>query len=235
MRVAVVTGAGSGIGKAISMALAPQCRGLTLVGRRAARLEDTAAAIRRGGSAPEILVLPADLSNPSQARSVAEKTDERFGRLDVLINNAAVLTVAPVGQTTPELLRTTFAANVFGPALLVAAAWPIFMRQASGCVVNVSSMATVDPFPGLSVYAASKAALESLTRSIASESGGARIRAFSLVLGAVETPMLRSVITSELLPPQKTLEPEVVARVVLDCVLGRRDADAGGTITLESP
>ncbi len=229
--IAIVTGAGSGIGRAIALKLAPHCHGLVLVGRRAAKLRETAAAVRGA----EVLVVAADLSNPSQARSVVEQTDKRFGSLDVLVNNAAVLSVAAVGQTTPELLQETFAANVFGPALLVAAAWPIFLRQGSGCVVNISSMATVDPFPGLSVYAASKAALESLTRSIASEAGGAQIRAFSLVVGAVETPMLRSVVTAEDLPRHRTLDPGAVADVVLDCVLGRRVADAGGMIALPSP
>ena len=102
-------------------------------------------------------------------------------------------------------------------------------------MVNVSSMATVDPYPGLSVYAASKAALESLTRSIAVEGREHGIRSFSVVLGAVETAMLRSVVSEAQLPREKTLEPRDVAEVVMACVEGRHDSRNGGAVPVPSP
>ena len=106
----------------------------------------------------------------------------------------------------------------------------MFLTQHGGCVVNVSSVSTVDPFPGLSIYAATKAALESLTRSIAIEGRDHGIRAFSLVLGAIETDMLRSIVTEAQYPRSQTLEPQDVAVVVMDCVTGRLDSQSGGVI-----
>jgi NAD(P)-dependent dehydrogenase (short-subunit alcohol dehydrogenase family) len=98
--------------------------------------------------------------------------------------------------------------------------------------VNVSSRASADPFPGFFVYAATKAALESLTRSAAKEGAEFGMRAFSVSPGAVETPMLRRLFTPEQLSPDVCLDPEQVAHVVSDCVLGRRDEDSGKVISL---
>jgi NAD(P)-dependent dehydrogenase (short-subunit alcohol dehydrogenase family) len=96
-------------------------------------------------------------------------------------------------------------------------------------------MSTVDPFPGLAIYAASKAALESLARSIKNEGHAYNIKAFNIAPGAVETLMLRSFIDESALPRDKTLSPEAVATVIADCVTGQRDAENGTTIILPSP
>ena len=96
-------------------------------------------------------------------------------------------------------------------------------------------MATIDPFPGLFVYAASKAALESFTRSIRNEAGPSRIRAFSIAPGAVETPLRRATFDEATIPRARTLEPEVIARVIVDCILGRREEDAGRVLAVPSP
>ena len=96
-------------------------------------------------------------------------------------------------------------------------------------------MATLDPFPGLGVYAAAKAALESLTRSVVGEGGSRGIRAFSVATGAVETPMLRSLFSEKELPPEKALDPAEVAAIVLECIRGERDGEQGGVIRVPSP
>jgi NAD(P)-dependent dehydrogenase (short-subunit alcohol dehydrogenase family) len=166
---------------------------------------------------------------------IIDQTLQRFGRIDVLVNNAAAAPVAPLEQTEETLLRQTFEVNVFGPALLIARIWPVFVRQRGGCVVNVSSIATVDPFAGLGVYASSKAALESLGRSTHVEGREDNIRAFNIAPGAVETPMLRSAFSTEIIPRERTLDPMNVAAVIADCVLGRRDDQMGKTILLPSP
>jgi NAD(P)-dependent dehydrogenase (short-subunit alcohol dehydrogenase family) len=93
-------------------------------------------------------------------------------------------------------------------------------------------MATLDPFPGLSAYAASKSALESLTRSIQIEGRAHGIRAFTVAPGAVETEMLRQVVSKEDLSPQRAHDPMDVARVIGECVSGRRDVEMGKTICL---
>jgi NAD(P)-dependent dehydrogenase (short-subunit alcohol dehydrogenase family) len=231
--VAIITGAGSGIGRAVAVLLAQAEYQLALVGRTTSKLEATEGTVRRSNTDP--LSITADLARPEGARSAIEKALARFGRLDVLVNSAAIAPLRPIEETNWQLLERIFRSNFHGPAMLVAELWPVFVRQAGGCVVNVSSMATVDPFPGLSVYAASKAALDSLTRSIVIEGRTNNIRAFSVAPGAVETPMLRANFSTTFLPAHRTLDPMDVARVIADCVLGKREDQIGRTILLPSP
>lgn len=234
--VAIVTGAGGGIGRAVSQLLATAGYQLALVGRTESRLEETSRSLaERVASPPGTLIIPADISDAEQAASVVTMTLEQWGRADVLVNNAAIAPLAPIEESDEDLLYQTFAINTFGPFHLVAKLWPSFVRQKAGCVVNVSSMATRDPFTGLGVYAASKAALESLTRTIAREGREHGIKAYSILPGAVETTMLRSLVSEDDLPSQKTLDPASVARVVVDCVLGERPDDVGRDIELPSP
>ena len=232
--VAIVTGAGGGIGCAICIELAKAGYNITFVGRSETSLQ---AAVNEIAvcvdEVPQTLVVPADLSDHHQITNIVQTTYKHWGRIDVLINNAASCPNFPIDQTTIQELQGAFAINYFAPALLVAELWPILIQQGFGCVVNISSIATVDPFPGLSMYAASKSAMESLTRSIINEAGEADITSYSIAPGAVETSMLRSIISIDDLPTDKTLNPATVASVVLDCAMGRRKSDNGKTIVLE--
>ena len=235
-KVAIVTGAGTGIGQEISAQLAEADHRVVLVSRSQAHLEGTADLInQRVGSSSDTLIVPADLTEQQQAANVVDRAIEQWGRVDVLVNNAAVAPNVRIEETTVELLSETYSLNTFAPALLVAHLWDVFQRQNSGCVINISSMATIDPFDGLSIYAGSKAALESLTRSIVNEGKEWRIRAFSIAPGAVETSMLRSLISTDELPSDKTLAPADVARVVVACIQGERSDNPGSTIVLPSP
>lgn len=206
------------------------CR-LALVGRRESALTETVQQISSGSLVqPGTIIIPADLSDDAQACSVIDVTVQTWGRVDALVNNAAVLDVRPIAETDADVLYTTFATNVFGPAHMVSQCWPVFVRQRGGCVVNVSSVATEDPFPNLGVYAASKCALEGLTRTIAVEGAAHGIRAFSVAPGAVETAMLRQVVSAAQLPTESVLSPLEVARVIAECVLGGRDNQSGGRL-----
>ena len=234
--VSIVTGAGSGVGRAVCLRLAEAGHHLTLVGRTETTLRETERSIRdRLGTAVQTQVLAADIADRGQAERVVEKTLERWGRIDALVNSAGAAPLVPIEQTDEELLGRTFAVNVYGPAYLIVRSWPVFKRQGGGCIVNVSSMATLDPFPGFFVYAASKAAVESLARSAKNEGEGFGVRAFAVAPGAIETPMLRRSFSWQQIPPEHTLDPDDVAAVICDCVLGRRDGEAGGTIRVPSP
>ncbi|HRP62253.1 MAG TPA: SDR family oxidoreductase [Phycisphaerales bacterium] len=228
--VALITGAGSGVGRAAAMLLARRGYHVALAGRREEALRETASLI--GGVT---LVVSADISQPEQARGAVDRVAAQSGRLDVIINNAGLAELRPIDAVDDALLQRLFAVNVFGPAHLVARAWPIFLRQKQGCVVNVSSMATLDPFAGLSAYAAAKSALESLTRSIMNERGEADIRAFTVAPGAIETEMLRGIVSADILPTEQTLVPDAVAEVIVQCIVGQREADIGRIIRLPSP
>jgi NAD(P)-dependent dehydrogenase (short-subunit alcohol dehydrogenase family) len=237
--VAVLTGAGGGIGRATAASLARERFRVVLVGRTRTSLDATARLESSISRDAIVHVVTADQSRESDCRRIVEDTMKQFGRIDVLINNAAICPVAPLADTSIELTRQALETNFIGPVMLIQAALPVFARQGSGRIINVSSMAAVDPFPGLAVYAASKCALDSITRSIANEcagqGSGGGVEAYSIAPGAVETAMLRSVVTTEQLPQNRVLDPAAVAEVIVACALGKRRTEAGKVILLPSP
>jgi NAD(P)-dependent dehydrogenase (short-subunit alcohol dehydrogenase family) len=233
--VALVTGAGSGIGLASAALLAKAGFDLLLVGRRREPLDLACSRIRQESPLASVLAHPADVSDPDAAGSIVLAATDRFGRLDVLINNAGLAPLLPIDQTTPDVLRDAFDVNAIGPGALIAAAWPTFLAQRSGRVINISTMGTSDPFPGFFAYAAAKAAVNSYARSVAKEGADHNIKGFAIAPGAVETPMLRALFDETVLPREKTLTPDDIARIVVDCALGNRDRDNGSTIFVPNP
>lgn len=232
--VAVVTGAGSGIGAQVASLLSERGFRLVLVGRRADRLHATGSRLKG-----ESLTIGADLSRLDQPAHVVQSALARYGRIDALVNNAGDAPNQPIEKHTPELIQTVFAVNAVAPASLIAAAWPALRKQATeagrATIVNVSSMATVDPYPGFFAYAGAKAAVNLLARAAHNEGKRIGIRAFAVAPGAVETEMLRANFPEKVLPRSRTLEPGVVAAVIAACVLGERDAESGGVILVPSP
>ena len=169
------------------------------------------------------------------AATLVDDVIARWGRIDNLVNCAGVAPLSPIDRTTDDILRDTFSVNAIGPAHLIIRCWPHFKTQKSGRIVNVSTMGTTDPFAGFFAYAASKSALDSMTRSAAKEGLGIGVKVFGVNLGAVETPMLRSNFSEKVLPHDRTLTPEFVANVISDCLNGTRDADNGRCIPVPSP
>jgi NAD(P)-dependent dehydrogenase (short-subunit alcohol dehydrogenase family) len=226
----IITGAGSGIGRATALAATAAGYAVVLNGRHAAALEEVAALMPP--AACEIVV--GDIAQASTAQRLVDAALRRFGRLDAVVNNAAFGRLVPVAATTLELFQSTFATNVFGAGMLIAAAWSQLCVR-GGSVVNISSMAAIDPFDGFLAYGASKAALESFTRSIAREGKSCGVEAYSLRIGAVETPFLRQFFDREVFPEGKPLKPEVIAELVVACIAGARRQDNGEVITVATP
>lgn len=229
--VALVTGASSGIGRAIAVALSGAGYDLALAARREDALDQTA----RIAHAASALILPVDLGAPEACADAVARTVSHFSRLDALVNNAGVGTVLPIDQTTPDALEATFRLNTFAAAFTIHYAWPHMVKARRGCIVNISSVASLDPFPGFFAYGASKAAVNLLTLSAAREGAEHNIRAFSIAPGATETPMLRAAFDESFVSSRDTLRPDDVARLVLDCIQGRRDRDNGRTIPILPP
>lgn len=228
--VTIITGAGSGIGRVCAVMLARRGHRLVLAGRRREALEETASEAQN-----DSLVLTADVGDPGSPSAIIDAAIERFGRIDALVNNAGHAPLRDIGETTPEIVEEVFRINAHGPANLIAKVWPIMRRQGGGRIVNVSSMAASDPFPGLFAYAAAKASVELMVKSCASEGRSHGIRAFAVAPGAVETAMLRANFSEKQVPKNRCLSPDDVAAVIVACVVGERDADNGKTIRLPSP
>jgi NAD(P)-dependent dehydrogenase (short-subunit alcohol dehydrogenase family) len=233
-QLALVTGAGTGIGQAIAITLANHGYAVALVGRRLEALLRTAALFPDG---IEHLAVSGDVSDASQVGDIIDRTMERFGRLDILVNNAGFAPMLSIDETSPEIIDQVYRINALAPAYLIARAWPIFRRQnrqqgTAGCIVNISTLGTLDPFAGFFAYAAAKAAVNLMAKSCAKEGKEIGVRAFSIAPGAVETEMLRALFTESELPAKDCLSPFDVAEVVWACVSGKRDSQNGETITV---
>ncbi|MDX2116227.1 MAG: SDR family oxidoreductase [Planctomycetota bacterium] len=225
-RVAIVTGAGSGIGAAAARMLAASGYALALSGRSVGPLRALAEAVA-GGDGPEPLVIQADMGIEMDVHALVDTTLDRHGRIDVLVNNAGVGWNRPVKAHDPAMIRRTMEVNALGPLLAVHRAWPAFEKQRSGCVVNVSSMATFEPFPGFFAYACSKGAIDLLARVVSIEGRSIGVRGFSVAPGAVETPLLRRSFDERAVPAHKCLTPDRVGQLILECIEGKHDAENG--------
>jgi len=227
--VAVVTGAGSGVGEQIAHQLHERGYAVVLVGRTREKLESVAREL--GG---RTLVLAADVGeNDDRARIVSE-TLGSLGRIDALVNNAGLALSRPLHKHDPATMERLFRINGFGPVDLARRVLDPMVKQGSGVIVSVASMANIDPFPGLGMYGCAKGALGVLPKAIENEYAKKGIRAYTVCPGAIETGMLRSMFSEKVLPTSATLAPEDVASRVVACVTGSCEESSGSVIEMPS-
>jgi NAD(P)-dependent dehydrogenase (short-subunit alcohol dehydrogenase family) len=187
-KVTLVTGAGTGIGRAAALAYARKGATVVLAGRREAELRAVAQEIVGAGGGAE--VVPTDITDESAITRLIRGSVERFGSLDIAFNNAGVSAYQPIEQLPVEEFDRVMATNVRGVWLLVKHEL-VAMRAAGrgGVIVNTSSIAATGGVAGLSAYAASKAAVDAITRVVAIESGADGIRINNVSPGVIKTPM----------------------------------------------
>ncbi len=224
--VSIVTGAGSGIGRAIALRLA-RLGPVVLMGRRPRPLQETGSALGREGE--QWLSVPGDITRKDDRHRVIDETLRVFGRLDVLVNNAAIGTCAPITELSEQQIDQLIEINLTAPLLLTRLALP-HLQQSDGCVVSIGSVAASDPFPGLGTYGCTKSGLEGLARAIAAEYPD--VRAFTVHPGAVETEMLRSIVSSDDLPTDQVLVPDDIAEAVEGFVMSDRPEPSGASIVV---
>lgn len=176
--VVAVTGASAGIGRETALAFAREGARLAACARRVDRLELLAEAIRALGT--ECFVMGVDVGQQGDVRRFVEATVERFGRLDVLVNNAGYGFRGRVEETPPEAYERLMRVNYLGTVYGCQAALPIMRRQRSGVIINVSSILGHRSLPGSGAYAATKAAQISLTESLRAELRGTGVSACSV-------------------------------------------------------
>lgn len=180
-KLALVTGGGTGIGAAIARRFAAEGARVVICGRRANLLERVVGEIRASGGNAE--GVPLDLSDEASARGFVANAIRRHGRVDVLINNAMQLVVKPLSEMTTDEWRKSLAVALDAVFFSMNEALPQMLRQGSGSIVNVSSLAAHFSDPGLGGYSAAKAGLESLSRAAALEGAPRNVRVNVLALG----------------------------------------------------
>jgi NAD(P)-dependent dehydrogenase (short-subunit alcohol dehydrogenase family) len=166
-RVAIVTGAGTGLGRAVALALAREGVNITICGRRENLLNEIQALASPTGG--QVMVCPLDISDNVAVEKMVADTIATFGDLHIIINNAAILAHGHAWDTDPELWHRTIAVNVNGPFYLTRAALRHMQKTRFGRIVNISSEEAAGDWHALTAYATSKAALEGLTRSTAAD------------------------------------------------------------------
>lgn len=187
-KVAVITGGARGIGKAIAAHYAREGAKLALCARTAAELDETVREFRAMNIEGE--GWPCDVSLEEPARDFVAQVQKKFGRIDVLVNNAGVMTrPAPITELDVKKWDYTIAVNLRGPFLITQAVLPIMMKQKSGSIINVSSIIGRGAYANFIAYATSKWGLEGFTQTLAAEARSSNIRVNSVEPGYVATKL----------------------------------------------
>ena len=209
-QVAVITGAGRGIGAAIARQLAGLGATTVLCGRTQSTLDQTARAITGAGGKAE--VIPCDVTILHQLQHAAARVESTFGRLDILINNAGIGGFnSPLHNLAPEEWDRILNTNLRGVYFAIHAFAPLMIRARSGHIINISSLAGKNPLPNGAAYAASKWGFNGLTYSVAEELRTHNIRASVICPGSVDTEL--SPHTGK--DPKKLLQADDVAHAVV--------------------
>jgi NAD(P)-dependent dehydrogenase (short-subunit alcohol dehydrogenase family) len=220
-KIAMVTGAGSGIGRATALAMLREGYAVVLAGRRSATLEQTAS--QAGPAAGRVLVVAADVSDPDSVRELFDKTNKIFGRLDVLFNNAGTGAPAiPLEELTVEQWRRVVDVNLTGAFLCTQAAFRLMKEQTprGGRIINNGSISAHTPRPNSAPYTATKHAITGLTKSTALDGRKYDIACGQIDIGNAETDMTARMKAGVLQPNgevmvEPTMDVENVARAVL--------------------
>lgn len=218
-QVALVTGAGRGIGAAIAVAFAEAGANLVLAARTPEQLEETAQRVRNLGG--DALVVPTDVMDPDQLEALVDMTMHHYGQLDILVNNAGGYPPKPALQTTPKEFDRAFQFNVTTAFALTRLCIPHMIKgdRSGGNVINISSVAGHKPSACFAAYGTAKSALSWLTRELAEEFAPL-IRVNAIAVGSTRTEALKTVLTPEIEDTMVALTPMNRLGEVQDIAMG---------------
>jgi 3-oxoacyl-[acyl-carrier protein] reductase len=219
-KVAIVTGAGRGIGKAISLAMAKEAATVVLAARAIDKMNETAKLVTATGGKAQII--PTELTDERSIKNLVKATGERFGRLDILINNAGVTHSAKLDQTLTEDYDHCMSINARAPFILCREALPLLKKAERAYIINIASVVGVKAYPLQSAYTSSKHALRGMTMALAEELKGSNVRVHLLCPGGVDTELVTKVRPD--IKKQDLMQPEEIAELVLYLVTHRGNA-----------
>jgi NAD(P)-dependent dehydrogenase (short-subunit alcohol dehydrogenase family) len=238
--VVVITGALTGIGRAAALAFAREGHRVVVAGRHEAAGQELATELRALGTEVEFLL--ADVRHEDDVRNLVDRTVARFGRLDAAVNNAGTEgQPGPVTQQTADSYAATFDTNVLGTLLSMKHELRVMQAQGSGSIVNISSTYGHEGAAGASVYAASKHAVEGMTKSAALEAARFGVRVNAVAPGPTETAMLnrftgtaeRKASLAAGVPLGRVGQPDEIARAIVFLASDKASFVTGQVLTAD--
>ncbi|MDG0844252.1 SDR family oxidoreductase [Staphylococcus equorum] len=209
-KVAIVTGASSGIGASIAQVLASHGVKVVLSGRNASRLNDTAQRIQTAGNT-DVEILAVDITDKQDVERLVETAKDKFGRVDILVNSAGQMLSSAITDGDVEAWDAMINVNVKGTLYGINAVLPTFLNQSSGHIINIASISGFEVTKKSTLYSASKAAVHAITQGLEKELAKTGVRATSISPGMVDTPLSGETDWGE----RKKLDPEDIAEAAI--------------------
>ncbi len=219
-KVAIVTGASRGVGKAVCLAFAKEGAGIVLAARSIEKLRDAAEEVKEAGGRAEIVV--GDLCEEEAVKKVVKVTKGKFGRLDIVVNNAGVTHSAKLEDTATADWDRLFNVNTRAPFILCREALPLLRKAPKAYIINIASIVGIKCYALQSAYTASKHALRGMTKSLAEELRGTNVRVHSICPGGIDTDMIGAIRPD--IKKEDLMQPEEIAELVVYLVTHKGNA-----------
>ncbi len=219
-QIALVTGAGRGLGRSIAVALASENATVIIIARTMSQLKETAQQVELAGGKVHFVV--ADLREEESIKNLIRTTEKKFGKLDILVNNAGITLSAKLEDTDTADWDSVFRVNSRAPFILCKEALPLLSKSNAACIVNIGSVVSVKCYAMQSAYTASKHALRGMTQALAEELRDTNIRVHLLCPGGIDTDMISNIRPD--IKKEDLMQTKEIAELVLYLVTHKGNA-----------